>query len=80
MTFAVTLLWTVVFIPTVIGFFHGTLFAAPCLNSLPPSYVEKLPMGGKGAAGEEGHGAAAEVDEGNREGEEGVELDERRHQ
>lgn len=45
MTFFVTLLWTVVFIPTALGFFQGTLFPAPCLASLPPAYVEKLPFG-----------------------------------
>ncbi|GAA6025962.1 hypothetical protein JCM8202_004286 [Rhodotorula sphaerocarpa] len=42
MTAAVTLLWFIVFIPTCIGFFRGTLFAAPCLQALPREYVEKL--------------------------------------
>ncbi|KAI5481548.1 sulphite efflux pump protein [Pseudohyphozyma bogoriensis] len=42
MTFSVLSLWLLVFIPTVIGFFRGTLFPAPCLQSLPPAYVEKL--------------------------------------
>ena len=52
MTFCVTLLWTIVFIPTALGFFRGTLFPAPCLASLPPAYVEKLPLGGgKGVEG-----------------------------
>jgi hypothetical protein len=45
MTFFVAALWTIVFIPTAIGFFRGTLFPAPCLAALPPAYVEKLPMG-----------------------------------
>ncbi|GAA5991338.1 hypothetical protein JCM10908_003264 [Rhodotorula pacifica] len=42
MTGCVTLLWVIVFIPTCIGFFRGTLFAAPCLQALPREYVEKL--------------------------------------
>ncbi|GAA5856917.1 hypothetical protein JCM9279_003594 [Rhodotorula babjevae] len=42
MTFSVFSLWIVVFVPTTLGFFRGTLFAAPCLQSLPPKYVEKL--------------------------------------
>lgn len=42
MTFSVLSLWALVFVPTAIGFFRGTLFAAPCLQSLPPQYVEKL--------------------------------------
>ncbi|GAA5919363.1 hypothetical protein JCM6882_000244, partial [Rhodosporidiobolus microsporus] len=41
-TFSVLLLWIVVFLPTAIGFFRGTLFAAPCLQSLPKEYVEKM--------------------------------------
>lgn len=42
MTFCVTALWSIVFFPTAIGFFRGTVFPAPCLASLPPAYVEKL--------------------------------------
>ncbi|BGP36173.1 Plasma membrane sulfite pump involved in sulfite metabolism [Rhodotorula kratochvilovae] len=42
MTFSVLTLWAVVFVPTAIGFCRGTLFAAPCLQALPPKYVEKL--------------------------------------
>lgn len=42
MTAAVTALWVVVFIPTCIGFCRGTLFSAPCLQSLPQEYVDKL--------------------------------------
>lgn len=45
MTFCVIALWTIVFIPTVTGFFRGTLFPAPCLAALPPAYVERLPGG-----------------------------------
>ncbi|GAA5827952.1 hypothetical protein JCM11251_005663 [Rhodosporidiobolus azoricus] len=41
-TFSVLTLWIVVFFPTAIGFFRGTLFAAPCLQSLPKEYVEKM--------------------------------------
>lgn len=44
MTAMVVGLWMVVFVPTAIGFFKGTLFAAPCLASLSPEYVEKLPV------------------------------------
>lgn len=51
MTAAVTALWTVVFVPTVVGFFKGTLFLAPCLASLPPGYVERLPGSSVAAAG-----------------------------
>lgn len=29
-------------VPTAIGFFRGTLFAAPCLQNLPKEYVEKV--------------------------------------
>ncbi|KAM0791661.1 hypothetical protein ACM66B_006097 [Microbotryomycetes sp. NB124-2] len=45
MTFSVFVLWTVVFVPTLIGFLRGTLFPAPCLSKLPPAYIEKLPGG-----------------------------------
>ncbi|ORY73240.1 voltage-dependent anion channel-domain-containing protein [Leucosporidium creatinivorum] len=45
MTFCVVALWTIVFIPTVTGFFRGTLFPAPCLAALPPAYVDRLPGG-----------------------------------
>lgn len=39
MSFCVLAMWVAVFIPTVIGFFKGTLFPAPCLNALPPAYM-----------------------------------------
>lgn len=42
MTFSVTLFWLIVFIPTVMGFFAGTLFVAPCLVKLPDDVVEKF--------------------------------------
>ncbi|GAA5845590.1 hypothetical protein JCM5353_005702 [Sporobolomyces roseus] len=42
LTFVVFVLWVAVFVPTAIGFFRGTLFAAPCLASLPKEYVEKV--------------------------------------
>ncbi|GAA5821876.1 hypothetical protein JCM10212_004297 [Sporobolomyces blumeae] len=62
LTFLVFVLWTIVFVPTLIGFFKGTLFAAPCLANLPKEYVEKVastPQEGRtkiaeGAAGEGG--------------------------
>ncbi|GAA5936323.1 hypothetical protein JCM10213_004740 [Rhodosporidiobolus nylandii] len=44
-TFSVLLLWVLVFIPTCLGFFRGTLFAAPCLQSLPKEYVERMRPG-----------------------------------
>ncbi|GAA6008114.1 hypothetical protein JCM10207_007034 [Rhodosporidiobolus poonsookiae] len=50
-SFAVLALWTVVFIPTCVGFFRGTLFAAPCLQSLPKEYVERMRPVGGGAGG-----------------------------
>ncbi|KAM0756009.1 hypothetical protein T439DRAFT_320700 [Meredithblackwellia eburnea MCA 4105] len=62
MTFSVTALWTIVFVPTALGFLRGTLFPAPCLASLPPAYVEKLPLGMRGAIAKEagvGNGDAA---------------------
>ncbi|KAL8277179.1 hypothetical protein RQP46_010427 [Phenoliferia psychrophenolica] len=39
MTFCVTLLWTVVFIPTALGFFQGTLFPAPAGDGDPDAKV-----------------------------------------
>ncbi|GAA5961255.1 hypothetical protein JCM3765_002886 [Sporobolomyces pararoseus] len=42
LTAAVFVLWVLVFVPTAIGFFQGTLFQAPCLASLPKEYVEKV--------------------------------------
>ncbi|GAA5923497.1 uncharacterized protein JCM15063_003665 [Sporobolomyces koalae] len=41
LTAVVFILWVFVFVPTAIGFFRGTLFAAPCLANLPKEYVEK---------------------------------------
>ncbi|GAA6041597.1 hypothetical protein JCM8097_007761 [Rhodosporidiobolus ruineniae] len=41
-TFSVLTLWAVVFIPTSIGFFRGTLFPAPCLQSLPKEYFDRM--------------------------------------
>ncbi|GAA5974420.1 hypothetical protein JCM11641_005272 [Rhodosporidiobolus odoratus] len=50
-TLSVLLLWILVFVPTSLGFFRGTLFAAPCLNSLPKEYVEKMrPSGSRGVS------------------------------
>ncbi|GAA5886678.1 hypothetical protein JCM16303_001407 [Sporobolomyces ruberrimus] len=42
LTAVVFVLWVFVFVPTAIGFFRGTLFAAPCLQNLPKEYVEKV--------------------------------------
>ncbi|GAA5909046.1 Ssu1p [Sporobolomyces salmoneus] len=42
LTALVFVLWVCVFIPTAMGFFRGTLFAAPCLANLPKEYVEKV--------------------------------------
>ncbi|GAA6024022.1 hypothetical protein JCM11491_000535 [Sporobolomyces phaffii] len=41
LTAVVFVLWVVVFVPTAIGFFRGTLFASPCLANLPKEYIEK---------------------------------------
>lgn len=49
-TFSVFSLWCVVFVPTAIGFFRGTLFPAPCLQTLPQEYVEKLAPAAGGRA------------------------------
>ncbi|GAA5877902.1 hypothetical protein JCM8547_005533 [Rhodosporidiobolus lusitaniae] len=65
LTFSVLLLWTAVFIPTAIGFFRGTLFAAPCLQSLPKEYVERMRPKVTGAEEREG-----KEGNGGREGEE----------
>lgn len=45
MTFSVVLLWAIVFVPTVAGFAAGTLFAAPCLTSIPDTLMDKIPRG-----------------------------------
>lgn len=45
LTALVTLLWILVFIPTCVGCVKGTLFAAPCLASLPEGYFKKFEEG-----------------------------------
>lgn len=42
MTLIVFTMWWLVVVPTVRGFFHGTLFDAPCLSALPEDYTRKM--------------------------------------
>ena len=55
MTAAVVLLWAAVSVPTVIGFYSGSLFPAPCLVKL-PNLLQQA-EGAKGKEAESGEAA-----------------------
>ncbi|KZP24130.1 hypothetical protein FIBSPDRAFT_1012499 [Athelia psychrophila] len=42
MTLVVFTMWWLVAVPTVRGFYHGTLFESPCLSSLPEDYARRI--------------------------------------